>query len=83
MRAGVNKATGLKDLCDRLQITPTQIVAFGDSDNDLEMLSFAGTGVAMAHASDELKAVSQRVIGSNNDGAVLDYLESMLDELDG
>lgn len=47
------------------------------------MLSFAGTGVAMAHASDELKAVSQRVIGSNNDGAVLDYLESMLDELDG
>ena len=83
VRAGVNKATGLKDLCERLQITPTQIVAFGDSDNDLEMLSLAGTGVAMAHASDELKAVSQRVIGSHNDGAVLDYLESMLDELDG
>ena len=57
-------------------------MAFGDSDNDLEMLSFAGTGVAMAHASDELKTVSQRVIGSHNDGAVLTYCEKLLDVLD-
>ena len=45
VRTGVNKATGLKDLCERLDADPAGILAFGDGENDMEMLRYAGLGV--------------------------------------
>lgn len=82
VREGVNKAGGLRDLCERLNVHPQEVLAFGDGDNDREMLAFAGTGVAMGHASQALRAVADEVIGSHNDGAVLTYCEKLLDVLD-
>ena len=82
VREGVNKAGGLRDLCERLDVHPQEVLAFGDGDNDREMLAFAGTGVAMGHASQALRAVADEVIGSHNDGAVLTYCEKLLDVLD-
>lgn len=51
-----------------------RIVAFGDNLNDIEMLSFANTGVAVANAKDELKKSADIVIGSCEENAVADYL---------
>ena len=82
VREGVNKAGGLRDLCERLNVHPQEVLAFGDGDNDREMLAFAGTGVAMGHASQALRVVADEVIGSHNDGAVLAYCEKLLDVLD-
>lgn len=82
VRTGANKGAGLADLCDRLGIDPVLVVAFGDGDNDREMLSFAGVGVAVGEATEDLLQVADEVIGSHNDGAVLTYMEAMLDELD-
>ena len=50
MAEGVNKATGLAIVAERLGIAPAECVAFGDGNNDVEMLRWAGLGVAMPHA---------------------------------
>lgn len=82
VRTGVNKGVGLADLCNSLQIDPRQVLAFGDGDNDTEMLEFAGAGIAMEQAPESLRRVANTTIGSHNDGAVLNYLEELLDTLD-
>lgn len=82
VRTGVNKATGLKDLCERLNADPAGILAFGDGENDMEMLRYAGWGVAMANAPDVVRNTADEVIGTNEEQAVLAYLENLLDKLD-
>ena len=82
VRTGVNKATGLKDLCERLNADPAGILAFGDGENDMEMLRYAGWGVAMSNAPEVVRNAADEVIGSNEEQAVLDYLEHLLDRLE-
>ena len=53
---GVSKATGLQTLCDRLGVTAAEVVAIGDSMNDIEMFDWAGFSVAMGHATAEVRA---------------------------
>lgn len=48
--AGVDKGSGLKRLCQHLQIAPENIMALGDQANDMPMLKYAGLGVAMGNA---------------------------------
>lgn len=82
VRTGVNKATGLKDLCERLNTDPAGILAFGDGENDLEMLRYAGWGVAMGNAPEVVRAGADEVIGTNEEQAIFDYLENLLTSLD-
>jgi Cof subfamily protein (haloacid dehalogenase superfamily) len=49
MPAGVSKASALKVLAERLAITPAEVLAFGDGDNDVPMFEWAGRSVAMPH----------------------------------
>jgi hydroxymethylpyrimidine pyrophosphatase-like HAD family hydrolase len=51
-------------------------VVFGDYVNDLEMFKVAGRAVAMSNALPEVKKAAHEVIGSNQSGAVIDYLEA-------
>jgi Cof subfamily protein (haloacid dehalogenase superfamily) len=70
--AGVTKATGLAEVADRLGLTAADVVAFGDMPNDLEMLRWAGHGVAMGNAHPDLLAVADEVTASNaEDGLAL------------
>jgi Cof subfamily protein (haloacid dehalogenase superfamily) len=73
----VNKATGLKALCDRLGIASTEVLAIGDSMNDLEMLQWAGVSVAMGHAKPEIKAAADYVTGSVPGASVVDVLDRL------
>ncbi|MBC8140759.1 MAG: HAD family phosphatase [Armatimonadetes bacterium] len=50
MMHGVNKASGLAHVAERLGFAPSECVAFGDGNNDVEMLEWAGLGIAMPHA---------------------------------
>ncbi|HYF78977.1 MAG TPA: Cof-type HAD-IIB family hydrolase [Symbiobacteriaceae bacterium] len=77
MAAGVNKGHGLQMLAARLKIPREALIAFGDSDNDLEMLTYAGTGVAMGNANDAAKAAAARVTGTNNEDGVAAAIEEM------
>ncbi|MBC3797210.1 Cof-type HAD-IIB family hydrolase [Acetobacterium tundrae] len=56
-----NKGDGLKQLCKILKLDPKNVMAIGDSDNDLQMIKFAGLGVAMGNAPDEVKAAANQV----------------------
>ena len=58
---GVNKGTALTEVAALTGVPISAIAAFGDYDNDIEMLRRAGLGVAVANASDRLKAVADLV----------------------
>ena len=74
---GVNKAVGLKHLLDRYGIAPEECVAFGDSDNDLDMLRFVGCGYAMQNAPSNVKAVADRIAPPCTEDGVLQVLEEL------
>lgn len=75
---GHNKATGLALLVARWGLDLTNVVAFGDNHNDLEMLSEVGLGVAVANARPELLAIADRVAPPNTADGVLAELEHLL-----
>ncbi len=73
-----SKGTALQWLCRHLGVDPSQVVAFGDGENDKEMLRFAGIGVAMGNGNELCKAAADVVIGNCADDAVADFLEELL-----
>lgn len=67
--AGVNKGSALAQLCALLEIAPEETAAIGDSDNDTEMLRFAGRSFAMGSAPDYIKqAAKEETDDSDHDG---------------
>ncbi len=64
---GVSKASGLEHVCDKLGLTAADVLAIGDGRNDIEMLRWAGRGVAMGQAVDEVKAAADDVTASVHD----------------
>ena len=69
---GANKGAALAHYCDLTGIDLVDTVAFGDNENDIEMLSVAGTGVAMGNALDSVKAAADLVTADNDsDGIAL------------
>lgn len=75
---GVSKASGLQFLCDRLDIAPSEVLAVGDGNNDLEMLKWAGRGVAMGHGPDSLKQAANAVTGSVEEDGLSEELQKYL-----
>lgn len=66
------KANGIKKLAESLGVD--RIVAFGDNINDIPMLQIADVAVAVSNAIPEVKEKADIVIGSNNEGAVADFI---------
>jgi Cof subfamily protein (haloacid dehalogenase superfamily) len=58
---GVSKASGLADVCERLGVAQSDVLAIGDGRNDLEMLRWAGRGVAMGQAPLEVQEAADDV----------------------
>lgn len=75
---GVSKATGLAEVTRRLDIAAADVIAFGDMPNDVEMLRWAGRGVAMGNAHPSLLEVADEVTGSNADDGLAQVLERYL-----
>lgn len=50
-----NKGTALKFMLEQLNLTPAEAICFGDQQNDIEMLEYAGTSYAMAHAKPDIQ----------------------------
>ncbi|MDX9826985.1 MAG: Cof-type HAD-IIB family hydrolase [Spirochaetia bacterium] len=75
--AGVSKATGLKRCIEHLGGSLSEVIAFGDAENDEEMLLEAGMGVAMGNASDELKAKAAAVAPSVDEDGVAVFLTQL------
>lgn len=71
----VNKQECIAYLANQFGIAQEDTVAFGDQHNDKELISWAGYGVAMDNASDELKAIADFVTASHNQDGVAKVLE--------
>ncbi|GGA86868.1 Cof-type HAD-IIB family hydrolase [Puia dinghuensis] len=74
-----SKSNGVRFVSERLGIAPTEIVAMGDNYNDIEMIQFAGKGVAMGNAPDDIKAIADYVTDTNNNDGVRKALEKFFD----
>lgn len=69
-----NKMTALVYLIARLGLSAENCIAFGDGQNDVEMIRWAGTGIAMGNACPELKAVADAVCGATWESGIAEFL---------
>lgn len=74
---GINKASGIDDICQYYGIDISETMAFGDGGNDVAMLQHAGVGVAMGNASDEVKAYADMVTASVDDNGIAKVLNAL------
>ena len=77
---GIHKAWALQELLKRWNIKSEEIMAFGDSENDVEMLELAGIAYAMENADEKAKAVATDIAPANSQGGVYQVLEAWLDK---
>jgi Cof subfamily protein (haloacid dehalogenase superfamily) len=76
--AGVTKAFALERLCRHLGVRQEEVVAVGDMPNDLAMLAWAGTAVAVANAQQSVLDIADEVTASNVDDGVALVLERII-----
>ncbi len=74
---GVNKANMLEEVCARRKIDPAKTIAIGDSWNDIEMLEWAGLGVAMGGAAPKVAAHADLMTGPEPGVGVAQILNSI------
>jgi Cof subfamily protein (haloacid dehalogenase superfamily) len=67
---GGGKMAGIQRYLEQIGLKPEEIIAFGDAENDLEMIRFAGIGVAMGNAEDSVKAVADYVTADIDDDGI-------------
>lgn len=79
MQKGITKAGALKALTEKLGIKQEETAAIGDQTNDLDMIKWAGTGIAVANAIPVVKEAAQFVTEkSNGEGGVAEAIEKLL-----
>ncbi|MNJ58743.1 Sugar phosphatase YidA [compost metagenome] len=76
--AGVDKGTSLHHLIQQLGIKQEEVIAIGDSYNDLAMIKFAGLGVAMGNAPDDIKAIADHVTDTNMEDGEAKVVETYM-----
>lgn len=77
-QAGKERALG--ELCRRLNISPEEVVAFGDGLNDMGMIRMAGLGCAMANAREEVRTCADWVVPSHKENGVAKAIMQLLSE---
>ena len=73
----IHKGQGIRDICRVLDLETSQVIAFGDAENDIPMLKEAGIGVAMGNAGDAVKAAADYITSSNNEDGIAAALERL------
>ena len=79
LQDGIHKAWGLVELLKRWNLKPEQIMAFGDSENDIEMIELAGISYAMENAEEAVKEIATKVAPANSQAGVYKVLENWLE----
>jgi hydroxymethylpyrimidine pyrophosphatase-like HAD family hydrolase len=76
--SAASKVQALQTLLTYLGTNLEETIAVGDAENDIEMIQAAGLGIAMVNASERVKAVANRVIGSNQTNGLADFLAAIM-----
>ena len=77
--AGVTKGAGLDFLSAHMGFTPEQTIAFGDGENDVELVEWASFGIAVENAHTRVKAVADWICPSAEEEGVAQVIEALLD----
>lgn len=75
MKKGTNKATGLEAALKKLDIPREKVVAFGDGENDLKLIQYAGVGVAMANGTKNVRKHADYITDTNDEHGIATFLE--------
>jgi Cof subfamily protein (haloacid dehalogenase superfamily) len=75
----VTKASGLQFVADHIGFSPENVVAFGDGENDIELLEWAGFGIAVANAHERVLAVADYVCPPVTEEGVAQVIEAVLE----
>ncbi len=65
--SGISKRTGLIHLTEALHVSMHEVMVFGDQLNDIDIMEYAGIGIAVGNAADKVKAIADYVVASNNE----------------
>ena len=79
---GIDKAKALDTVLIPMGYKKEEMIAFGDGHNDASMVKYAGIGVAMANAVDDLKAISDEVTLSNEEDGIAYTLSKYINNID-
>ena len=75
---GITKQKSLENLCNILGIEKREVIAIGDAENDIEMIQFAGLGIAMENAGNIVKEIADDITDSNNEDGVAKAIEKYI-----
>ena len=75
MNKSVSKTSAIQQLINLYNIEKDEVVSVGDNFNDIDMIKFAGIGVAMGNAPDEVKKISDYVTLSNDKDGVANVIK--------
>ncbi|HEY4432210.1 MAG TPA: Cof-type HAD-IIB family hydrolase [Paenibacillus sp.] len=75
---GVNKAAGIMEVCKLLGLDMSQVIAVGDSLNDLAAIQQSGLGVAMGNAQETVKEEADAVVASNNNDGIAEVIQKYI-----
>ncbi|KRQ88016.1 putative phosphatase YwpJ [Caloramator mitchellensis] len=78
MARDISKGNAVKVLADFYGFNLEEVVCIGDNENDISMIQYAGLGVAMANATEELKSVADLIIDSNDNEGVAKFIEEYI-----
>lgn len=73
-----NKGYGVKALADKLGIKKEEVICIGDQANDIEMITYAGLGIAMGNAIREVKSAAQYITLDNDNDGVAKAIEKFI-----
>ena len=77
------KHSGVRFVTELLGLSPEAVAAFGDGDNDADMLAYVGCGIAVANASPACLAAADLVTGHHDEDGVAQGIYQILDESAG
>ena len=78
VKKGIKKSEAIKVVMKKYDIKQSEVMAIGDGENDVEMLKFAGLGIAMENAMDDVKEFANDITTSNNHDGVANAIEKYI-----
>jgi hydroxymethylpyrimidine pyrophosphatase-like HAD family hydrolase len=75
------KSRALEFMCEHWGVDPARTLAFGDADNDVDMLRFAGCGVVVGGMTEEVRDVADEIVPPVEEDGVAVYVEKLLGDL--
>ena len=83
MQVGVNKWTGIRQVMDAHGVSADEVMAFGDSMNDYEILRMVGHSRAMGNARYAIKHICEKTVGTNEEHGVQQEMRNLLESIAG